>query len=162
MKRSTPSYFRAASLSLIVVWAALCVGCGDNSYSGPSGKVTGKATLNGNSLPAGTVINFMHKDGHAANGKVGADGTYSLTYLGKPDIPAGEYAASVMEAAAEDPANIDYSDPASMEKTMLASEEGSAGPESAIPAKYVSPASSGLKFTVKEGDNTINVELKSK
>jgi hypothetical protein len=129
------------------------LGCGPGGYSGPTGIVTGKVTLDGNPVPQGCAVSFVSSDGFTASAKVGADGAYTLLNVDKPEIPVASYKVSVAQPAAE-VSGADY------DKYMTEG-GGEAKPEpEAIPAKYQTTETSGLSADVKEGPNTINLELK--
>jgi hypothetical protein len=128
----------------------LCIGC---AKSVPSGTVTGTVTLEGKPVPEGCTVTFL-SDKYTAVGKVGAGGAYTLLDAGKPKIPAATYKVGVM------PSDQRMSD-AEYEKMMAAGSAGNMPPPPAvIPDKFQNPATSGLSFTVKEGPNTIDIELK--
>jgi hypothetical protein len=128
-------------------------GCSKGGYSGPTGTVAGKATLDGKPVPQGCVVTFMSDAGFTASGKVGADGSYTLLNVDKPAIPVASYKVSVAQPATEI-SGADY------DKYMSpgGGSEAQSAPE-AIPAKYQSRETSGLTFDVKEGPNTFNIEL---
>jgi hypothetical protein len=151
-----------SKLWLVVAVAGLVVagGCGSGGYSGPTGTVRGTVTLNGESVPAGTGVVFLADDGFTASGQVGADGSYELSIADSGNqIPAATYKVMVSGAAAGGVS----ADDADYDAMMEASASGDAQPEtpaqSTIPSKYNSTSTSGLSFTVSEGENTINIEL---
>jgi hypothetical protein len=125
-------------------------GCGKSI---PSGTVTGKVTLDGKPVPEGCGVMFI-ADKFTATGQVGAGGSYTLFSAGKPSVPAATYKVAITPPT-QQMSNADY------EKMMAT---GSAPPEasktSAVPEKYGNAATSALSFEVKEGPNTINIELK--
>lgn len=129
-------------------------GCGPGGYSGPTGTVTGKATLDGAPVQSGCVVSFVSDAGFTASAKVGAGGSYTLMNVDKPEIPVASYKVAVAQPAAEI-SGADY------DKYMSAEGGGEAktAPET-IPAKYQNAETSGLSFDVKQGPNTINIELK--
>jgi hypothetical protein len=139
-----------------VVGAALTtfIGCGPGGYSGPTGTVTGKVTLDGEPVPQGCAVSFVSPAGFTASAKVGAGGSYTLLNVDKPEIPVASYKVAVAQLAAE-VSGADY------DKYMSAGGGGEAksAPE-AIPAKYQTAETSGLSFDVKQGPNTFNIELK--
>lgn len=130
------------------------LGCGSGGYSGPTGTVSGKVTLDGAPVPQGCVVSFVSPAGFTASATVGADGSYTLQSADKSSIPAATYKAAVAQPAA-DMSGADY------DKYMSA-EGGQAAqaPAAAIPAKYQTVDASGLSYDVKEGPNTLNIELK--
>ncbi len=141
-------------LSTVLVAAALTAFTGCGPGSGPTGTVTGKVTLDGEPVPQGCAVTFVSSAGFTASAKVGAGGSYTLLNVDKPAIPVASYKVAVAQPAAE-VSGADY------EKYM--SPDGGGGAKTApetIPAKYQSTETSGLSFDVKEGPNTINIELK--
>jgi len=143
---------------LLNAWLGVAVmtvfGCGSGGYSGPTGTVTGKVTLDGNPVPPGCTVSFVSPDGFTASAKVGADGSYKLLNVDKPEIPVATYKVAVAQPAA-DMSGADYDQYMSAEGGAAAK----AAPE-AIPAKFQTVDASGLSYDVKEGPNPINIELK--
>ena len=71
-------------------------GCGNAGLSGPTGTVSGKVTYNGEPVPAGCSVTFMHQETSTpASGITSADGSYSLTMRGESEALAGDYKVSV-------------------------------------------------------------------
>ncbi len=97
-----------------------------------SGEVEGTVTLNGKPLTAGSVV-FSTKDG-IGPGAIDKDGTYYA-----PHVPAGEATVTVIV-------------PPWM--------PGSKTAAPAVPKKYLDPATSDLKTTIRPGTNSFNVDLK--
>lgn len=158
-------YCSTGSLFTTVAVVALLIlgGCSDGGYSGPSGDVTGTVKVGGKPAPDGTSVTFISDKGHTGSGTVSGDGKYQLVTViegSKLDtVPVGSYRVCVTPPASA-PATSD----ADYEKQMQAAGSGK-GPEvtqtpaSAIPAKYHTTTTSGLSFDVKEGPNTIDIEL---
>ncbi len=130
------------------------LGCGSGGFSGPTGTVTGKVTLDGAPVPQGCVVSFVSPAGFTASATVGADGSYTLRSGDKADIPAANYKVAVAQPAA-DMSGADYDKYMSAEGGQAA-----AAPAATIPAKYQTVDASGLSYDVKEGPNPINIELK--
>ena len=152
------------SISRFLVVLALCsclvtlVGC--DGASGPSGTVSGKVTYNDSPVAAGCRVTFAHDEtSKAATGEVGGDGSYSLKMAGESGIPVGSYKITVSPPAVAGPSPDDpeaYA--AAMEKPDGAAEETDGKPS--FPDKYLMATTTDLTFTVKEGDNTANLEMK--
>ena len=130
----------------LVVIAGLFIGitgCG-GAYDST---VAGTVTLDGNTVPRGTVTFAPVKGGPAGYARI--DGGSYTVYTGREEgLPAGEYDVTVIanEAAAAQ-ANANGGPPP---------------PGKAItPAWYRSKDTSGLKFTVKPGSNTVDLPLSS-
>ena len=154
----------------VVIYAALAVtalvcgtGCGGGGgYSGPVGTVTGSIKLGGKPVPDGTSVTFIGDAGHTASGKVSGGGSYQLSTIAndsKSDaIPVGKYRVCVTS-----PSTAQTMTDAEYDKMMTESASGGAAakaPPSAIPAKYQTTTTSQLSFEIKEGPNTIDIELK--
>jgi hypothetical protein len=151
-----------SKLLVVVAVAGLVIagGCGSGGHSGPTGTVRGTVTLNGESVPAGTGVVFLSDDGFTASGQVAADGSYELSSAGSGNqIPAVAYKVMVSGAAAGGVSAEDANYDAMMEASASGGAQPEAEAQSAIPSKYNSTATSGLSFTVTEGENTINIEL---
>jgi len=126
------------------------VGCGKRGFSGPTGKVTGKVTLEGTPLPEGSIITLIATQGYMASGVTAADGSFKLTYAGSENIPAATYKAQLSPPASAAPAEL-----------MDPSKPLPAAPPEPFPSKYAATTTSELEFTVKEGENPpLNIELK--
>jgi hypothetical protein len=129
-------------------WLAICLaGCGSDAL--PVAEVSGKVTFRGQPVTEGT-ISFHNSDGLGYGGgeaTLGPDGSYRLeTAAG--GVTVGEYKVSVSP-----PMVINSSDPRTppfKEYKQVAN----------IPAKYHTPATTDLKATVKEGENTLDFDLK--
>jgi hypothetical protein len=159
--------------NLLMLWVALpavaaALGCGDSSGLPPRYRVSGTVTYNGKPLERGT-INFAPADGkgRAAGGTI-TDGRYSLTTQDPDDgaLP-GKYKVSVV-AKATDPSKVDLKIKKPREGSQTEAEKkamamvfpqkvaalAAAKAKSLIPARYISPETSGLTFEVKEQSNT--------
>ena len=70
--------------------------CSRSSLPGPTGTVTGTVTYQGEPVPAGCCVVFIHEETSApASGLISSDGSYTLTMLGQKKILAGRYKVSV-------------------------------------------------------------------
>jgi len=130
-------------------------GCSAKAGMPKLGKVSGKVLYNGKPLDSGhivftPVVGKGGETGQSATGEVGPDGSYEMTTFDTGDgAILGQHIISVeSRTKAEMPkpkpdSTIDY---------VL--------PKSAVPSNYASPDKSPLRFTVKEGSQTYNIELK--
>jgi hypothetical protein len=132
-----------SSLAVVV----LAVGCGAASSLPPETiyPVQGKVVLpNGKPVTEGTVQFYPVKAGHAASGKINADGTFTLE---TPDIgpgaPAGEFTVVVQAPVTMAPGKGDPKDI-----------------KSSVPAKFQDQDTSTLKQTVKPESNDLTITLK--
>jgi hypothetical protein len=121
----------------------LCLaGCGSSTAS-----VTGVVYLDGERLGAGNVAFNPVGEGPVANGSIDASGRYTLQVGAGSGVPPGDYVVVVVAYKPFEP------DPNSLEEKA---------PEPLTPAVYGTKETSPLKFTLKPGSNTINLELVSK
>ena len=158
----SPGVVISAALATI---ALVCgAGCGGGGgYSGPAGTVTGSIKLAGKPVPDGTSVTFIGDAGHTASGTVSGGGSYQLSTIAneaKSDaIPVGKYRVCVTS-----PNTAQTMTDAEYDKMMTESASGGGAaakaPPSAIPAKYQTTTTSQLSFEIKEGPNTIDIELK--
>jgi hypothetical protein len=127
------------------------------------GSVKGKVTLDNQAPPAGCKITFTHKEKMwPATADIGADGSYTLMFNGKPEIPTGTYQVHIVAASTGPTA--DPSNPEAYKAMMIKSNPMAQTPPTAvvIPAKYQNAAKSGLTCTVLEGKETVfDVPIKS-
>lgn len=142
------------------------VGCGDSATSlGKLVPVKGKVTYHGEPAPAGCVITFIHTERNfPASAEIAADGSYTLLFNGKPEVPMGTYKVSVTSpAAAAAEAAADPSNPEAYKAMMLKppmSKGGGQAPVATIPKKYATPETSGVTFTVIEQPTTYDLDMK--
>jgi hypothetical protein len=125
----------AAMLLLSFLLASGCAGSSDQ----PSAVVSGKVSLAGAPLSAGTVL-FMTDDGNAASAEIGEGGAYSAK------CPPGNYKVAVSPPAAPDPL-----------VASVASQPVAKSPP--IPKRYHDLGSSGLSVDVKAGENQFDIPL---
>lgn len=118
--------------------ALLASGCG-----GKPSEVSGTVTLDGVPLKRGTVGFAPVGGGMRASGPIESDGSYSLSTNRDAGLEPGEYTVSVVSREPGPPATSGPPMP---------------GPY-ITPQHYASDATSGLKFTVERGSNTIDLEL---
>ncbi len=169
---------------LVVLLLLVAVaGCGEKNP--PTGKVTGKVTLDGKPVEGAVVTFTPEGGGNPAVGRTKADGTFSLTTF-EPDDGAllGPHKITVTKFNVPDggmnpygsqaqPAAPDPNKKLTEEEEMALMEQGynesQAQPQNrnqvlknALPDKYANPATSGLTYTVVEGENTVNLELTSR
>jgi hypothetical protein len=121
---------------------------GGCSGSGMESEVSGTVTLDGQPVGPGAVV-FAPADGtsNPADGAIQLDGSYFLKTSREVGLKPGDYKVSV---------------------SVFDQPEVQPGERSMTPAKLVTPQkyadteTSGLQYTVKPGDNTIDIELSSK
>jgi len=176
---------RIGILSALLVGSSL-VGCGGKSYP-PTSPVTGVVTLDGKPVE-GANVSFVSNDTKVqpASGTTDKDGKYSLTTFRSGDgAMPGEYKVAVSKYFSE-AGQSPYDKPAEPEETVApkasledqyaayekAYKDAPKGPPTGaakqpktgneLPAKYASAGTSGISVTVKSGDNSFPIELKSK
>ncbi|QDT53519.1 hypothetical protein Pan44_15410 [Caulifigura coniformis] len=145
-------------LTLAIASAALLLtGCGGDFDYGPTGTITGRLTMDGEPLPAGSSAVFMEpKAGYLAFGLTDAEGNYTVNTWNEGNMPIGSYRVMV-----HPPAPANDSETASAEEVMAHPEKYKARPiKTDIPKKYRETATSGLSFEIKKGENKIDIDIK--
>ena len=137
-KRTVP-----AALSLTMLLAIS--GCSSSSMESD---VSGTVTLDGGGIGPGTIVFApAEKGGKPATGSIEADGTYSLNTSRDLGLAAGNYRVAV--SIRQMPQNVKRGDRPPPGKPL-------------IPEKYEDQATSGLRYDVAPGSNTINIPLVSR
>jgi len=123
---------------------ALTIGCGGPSDAVPKlslNPVKGKVLLeDGKPVTSGQVVFVSTTTGISPNGKIGPDGSFTLSSGGQGDgAPAGEYKVKIEPA------------------TALGTSDAKPRPGAKLPYSgiYADEDTSGLKVTVKDGDNSL-------
>lgn len=176
-------------LSLLSLAVALCVGCGGESNP-PTQPVTGVVKLDGKAIE-GAQITFTpdpsNPENRAAAGVTDAEGRYSLTsFVSGDGAMAGKYNIIVTKYDTPDGGANPYGDGGGVSIDENLSEEEqqeafdkayAAGaddmaksmkagarqtPKNELPEKYAAITTSGLTYTVTEGDNEYNIDLTMK
>ncbi|HUP82279.1 MAG TPA: hypothetical protein VM260_27245, partial [Pirellula sp.] len=95
--------FRCLTLLMLV---STMLGCGGDPY-GPTGKVTGKLTMDGKVLPAGHAVSFMQMDkGFLAFGMTDDDGKFEVKSWNSGDMPIGKYDVMIAPPSGGDASNL--------------------------------------------------------
>jgi hypothetical protein len=134
------------------------LGCGP---SVPTGSVAGKVTYNGKPVPEGCLISFVSQSGFAAMGTANANGEYQLMMAGKPLVPAAKYQVSVLIPGVQGPVMTDEDERKFMAgdpETVAKFSQKKSKPS--LPEKFGDFSTSGLEFDVKQGKNSIDMDLK--
>jgi hypothetical protein len=136
---SVRSLFRpVAGISFLALVALGCQGRGD---------VSGKVTYQNKPVKFGTVL-IEGSDGNAGQGNIEEDGSYFV-----PGIVTGQ-------------ARVAVNSPNPKSITLVAKRDKKPEPYPdvpgwfAIPKQYENPSTSGLTYTIKRGENKIDIELK--
>ncbi len=150
--------FRFVSLGLIVLTLSLA-GCLQGSSSGPTGTVEGHLTSKGKTLSEDTKVVFINSSsGFAAFGATTEEGAFKiLDSDDNANLPVGTYRVMIQPPAnqlggEEEPSAEEALDNPVHSKPKKKSLE--------FDFKYRQLSTSGLEYEVKEGPNTIDIDLK--
>ena len=144
-------------LCAVLALAMLIPGC---QKSDPTATVDGRVTYNGNAVPKGSSIVFLHKDkGTTMTFEIGDDGAYSIGSGAK--LPVGTYAVAVTAPGEKgvDANNDNYNNMMKGTDATKASKK-EAKSKFPVPAKFQSVGSSGKTVEVEEGSQEINIDFK--
>jgi hypothetical protein len=122
---------------------ALIAGCSGGSMEST---VSGSVTLDGNGIGPGTIVFAPVDIGKPATGSIEKNGRYTLKTSRDIGLASGDYKVAV--SIRELPENVKRGDRPPLGKLL-------------IPEKYEQSATSGLKYTVTPGQNTIDIKLTS-
>ncbi|HEY1186939.1 MAG TPA: hypothetical protein VGE74_04745 [Gemmata sp.] len=151
-------YARGPVAVLLVLALAGC--SGNRSGINTGGKLTGQVTLNGKPIKGGNVLVVSEDGKFSASGYVNGEGTYTV-----PEPPLGKVRIALQTSHLRGSMVPKGTGPKSG-----GSNEGSRGmvmpnPKeiglefTEIPAKYENPSTSDLRFEVKGGDETHDLQL---
>src|SRR5690349_16731896 len=88
-------------VAMMILFAV--AGCGGHDY-GPTGKITGKLTMAGKPLAAGTAVSFMQMEkGFLAFGLTDAEGKFEVESWNGGAMPVGKYKVMIAPPTAELP-----------------------------------------------------------
>ncbi|WP_296454382.1 hypothetical protein [Rubinisphaera sp.] len=156
MQRST---WQVTTLTIMTaIFPIVLAGCGgsDDSYQGPTGTVSGIVKLDGSPLTEKANITFLSSEGFVATGQTDSSGNFTLTSKGSQQIPVGKYNVAVAPAApagaSDDPSKYMDADGNTIEQEVI---------KTKIPASASNPGASGITKEVTEGEQKIEIELKS-
>lgn len=136
-------------------------GCGGSTGPKPV-PVKGKVMLKGKPVDGAEVTFLSTTAGRSASGRTNADGTFSLTTMKTGDgAPPGDYVVTISKIETKgkkggpetDVAAGVYGPEYASQMAAAASGEMSKVFDNKLPEKYASPAESGLKRTVVQGDS---------
>jgi len=145
----------------------LALGCGGG---GPVvEKVTGVVTLDGKPVEGATVTFVPGAGGLFASGLTATDGTFTLNTAAPGATPgggavSGEYQVAILKLnstagrTTDDPNDPNYDPLASVSENPNAPKKQTY----LVPRAYGDASTSGLRATVKKGENTLKFELDSK
>ncbi len=141
---------------IVVLFCALLAGCSDDPY-GPTGKVTGKLTLDGKPLAAGHAVSFMQMEqGFLAYGITDAEGNFEVKSWNAGAMPVGKYHVMIAPPGGD----ADTSSLSAEERFEQGQASGREKPT--FPGRYRETTTSGLQYDIAEGENHFDIDLKSK
>lgn len=153
----------AASLTTVLA------GCGGRELPEDEtfGTVKGTIKHNGQAVAEGTQVVFKNvKKGWMATASVKTDGAFSLRFRDGTDIPTGLYAIGITPPSVGNEVDPD-SQPDEYGEMMgfnastgKASKTDDKAEEFQFPARFANPDTSAEEFTVKEGENEYNLDMK--
>jgi hypothetical protein len=158
------NFMREISRSLIgLILVATVLGCGGDPY-GPTGKISGKLTMDGKPLPAGYAVSFMQmQSGFLAYGTTDAEGKFVVNTLNDGNMPIGKYDVMVAPPGGEGSITDEDLNMSAEERFEKQQQTGTPLPKKgSIPLKYRQTTTSGLSYEVKEGENNFDIDLQSK
>jgi hypothetical protein len=134
--------FTRFAVCCLAVLAALAIVSGLSGCSSgrPMGKVSGKVTLQGRPLTAGTVQFTNDKLGAGVSAVLDTEGSYRV----ETPVPTGLYEVTILPPPPPAPHEMD---------------KAARLPRSNIPVKFQDPKTSGLSATIQEGANTADFAL---
>jgi hypothetical protein len=136
---------RSARLGLC--WLALAVMAGCGATAEPRGRVSGKVTFQKKPVTEGIVAFANAEKAVYMNANIKADGSYKLLAAKGPGLPVGEYQVAVS--------------PPTQDFQTGPVERANRKQFPNIPQKYRDPKTSGLKLTVKAGENpSFDIDMK--
>jgi hypothetical protein len=133
----------------LLLLCSLAAGCGK-----PKGSVSGKVTFKGKPLTAGFVI-FTPEKGPAVNASINSEGKYKAE-----NVPVGTAKISVRTDAVTDSESFKMVKNPKDPKEMRKLKPQSTGPKIPWNSKYNDPEQSGLTYTVQEGPQEHDIDLK--
>ena len=141
---------------IVLVFLSSFLGCGSDPY-GPTGKVTGKLTMDGKPLPAGHAVSFMQMEkGFLAFGMTDAEGKFEIKSWNNGNMPIGKYDAMIAPPSGPDVSNLSAEE--RFEKPELSAPKARVQ----FPQRYRETTTSGLHYEIKEGPNHFDIDLKPK
>jgi hypothetical protein len=154
------------SAALPLVLACILVsGCSWGTGRPPTYQVNGAVSMKGQPLEGATVV-FVPAEGAShepATGITDAAGQFKLsTFLADDGAMAGDYRIKVSKFDLKKPTKEEQARYISIEeeqKMQFGDEKPTPPAKNILPPKYASETSSGFTFTVKKGQNTIDLKL---
>jgi len=144
--KSSPQNLTCHSVTCLVLLLTswLSGGCGGADRYGPFARVRGTVTYRGQPVSEGSVSFFNSERNIAASGVLSADGSYTLLFGGKQNIPVGKYVVTVVPPAADFEPGEAPPPPTNIEN---------------IPRKYQSRETTDLSVEVRDTGEEFDFEL---
>ena len=151
-RRVAKPVYRLACCYLSFGLLTLMVGCGKNPHEPEQAEVSGTVLFQGKPLPGGRVTFVLVKGGFESRGIIDENGNYTIK------APVGDVEIGVDNrwlAPRRGPTNKRpiLKKPGAQEAQRMK------GRWVNIPSSYADPHASGLKYTVKPGSQTHDIEL---
>jgi hypothetical protein len=131
----------------------LLAGCDKQPLSVEHTEVSGKVLFQGKPLPGGIVSFVAVKGGFVSSGPIDENGNYQL------NAPVGDVEISVMNRMLQPSRGSKGLRPARLKKAEAKENQPLKGRWVKIPSHFEDPHTSGLKYTVKQGPQTHDIEL---
>jgi hypothetical protein len=136
--------------------ACFVAGCSSAVDYGDTGKISGRLTMDGTPMEAGTGVTFMEPmKGFLALGLTDAEGNFVVNTFNEGEMPVGKYQVSIAPP-----------DPNTAEWEKLTPEQKFDRPEPkakrVFPKRYLDLKTSKLEYDVKKGENKFDIDLNSK
>ena len=144
--------------TLATLFAIALHGCGGGHDYGPTGKITGKLTLEGKPLSAKTGVQFMEPlKGFLAFGETDAEGNFEIASWNGGQMPLGKYKVYITPppGTPTEAANLNA------EQRFDSPDQVEKGPKLEYPQKYADKNKSGLEYEVKAGENHFDINLEA-
>jgi hypothetical protein len=143
---------RPACSCLSLGLLTLLAGCGQNPHSAEHTEVSGKVLFQGKPLPGGIVSFVAVNGGFTSTGTIDENGDYQIK------APVGDVEISVMNRMLQSSRESKWMPPR-LKKADAKENQPLKGRWVEIPSHYEDPHTSGLKYTVKRGPQTHDIEL---
>jgi hypothetical protein len=146
---------------VLVTTATFLFGCGGDASKPKLGPVSGKVTYNGQPVTKG-LVSFVpssgpgSETGQSASGEIGPDGSYKLTTFESGDGAVLGQHKVLVQSREEDPALKGRGMPIPDAKGNFNTKP----PKHLVPQQYETADKTPLRYTVKEGNNKYDIELK--
>jgi hypothetical protein len=127
------------------------LGCSNNPHSVDHAEVSGHVLFQGQPLPGGKVTFVAVNGGFASTGTIDVNGHYQINApVGPVEISVTNRTLQTRGAATQSPR---------LKKAEAQGDQSLKGRWVKIPSQYEDPHLSGLKYTVKAGTQTHDIEL---